>query len=69
LDLERVYKPKLPNCIARLSRLRYLGLRWTYLESLPSSISKLLKLQTLDLKHTYSTYLNLEDGTQTLVLE
>ncbi|KAK2457401.1 disease resistance protein RPM1 [Trifolium repens] len=53
LDLERVYKPKLPNCIARLSRLRYLGLRWTYLESLPSSISKLLKLQTLDLKHTY----------------
>ncbi|GAU16965.1 hypothetical protein TSUD_37230 [Trifolium subterraneum] len=53
LDLERVYKPKLPNHIARLSRLRYLGLRWTYLESLPSSISKLLKLQTLDLKHTY----------------
>lgn len=53
LDLERVYKPKLPNRIARLSRLRYLGLRWTYLESLPSSISKLLKLQTLDLKHTY----------------
>jgi hypothetical protein len=53
LDLERVYKPKLPNCISKLSRLRYLGLRWTYLESLPSSISKLLKLQTLDLKHTY----------------
>ncbi|CAJ2629356.1 unnamed protein product [Trifolium pratense] len=53
LDLERVYKPNLPNRIARLSRLRYLGLRWTYLESLPSSISKLLKLQTLDLKHTY----------------
>ncbi|CAL5209033.1 unnamed protein product [Lathyrus oleraceus] len=53
LDLERVYKPNLPKCIARLTRLRYLGLRWTYLESLPSSIRKLLKLQTLDLKHTY----------------
>ncbi|CAI8598733.1 unnamed protein product [Vicia faba] len=69
LDLERVYKPNLPKRISRLTRLRYLGLRWTYLESLPSSISKLLKLQTLDLKHTYSSYLNLEDGTQTLVLE
>ncbi|PNX55570.1 disease resistance rpp13-like protein 2-like, partial [Trifolium pratense] len=39
LDLERVYKPKLPKSIAKLSQLRYLGLRWTYMESLPSFIS------------------------------
>ncbi|CAJ2629360.1 unnamed protein product [Trifolium pratense] len=52
LDLEGVYKPKLPKRIKRLTQLTYLGLRWTYLESLPSSISSLLKLQTLDLKHT-----------------
>lgn len=52
LDCERVYKPNLPENIARLSRLRYLGLRWTCLVSLPSSIGSLLKLQTLDLKHT-----------------
>ncbi|QCE07786.1 disease resistance protein RPM1 [Vigna unguiculata] len=53
LVLEGVYKPNLPKDIAKLSRLRYLGLRWTYLELLSPYINSLLQLQTLDLKHTY----------------
>ncbi|XP_021906725.1 LOW QUALITY PROTEIN: probable disease resistance RPP8-like protein 2 [Carica papaya] len=52
LDLENVFKPKLPKAIGKLLLLRYLGLRWTCLEMLPSFINKLLSLQTLDLKHT-----------------
>ncbi|KAK3205568.1 hypothetical protein Dsin_019614 [Dipteronia sinensis] len=53
LDLERVFRPKLPESIGKLIHLRYLGLRWTYLERLPTSIYNLLNLQTLDLKNTY----------------
>ncbi|XP_050212506.1 probable disease resistance protein RF9 [Mercurialis annua] len=53
LDLEHVYKPKLPKALGQLTRLRYFGLRSTYLEMLPLFINKLLKLQTLDLKHTH----------------
>ncbi|XP_037491471.1 disease resistance protein RPM1-like [Jatropha curcas] len=50
LDLENVYKPKLPKAVGQLFHLRYLGLRSTYLEMLP--MFKLLNLQTLDLKRT-----------------
>lgn len=53
LDLERLFRPKLPESLGKLIHLRYLGLRWTYLENLPSSIHNLFNLQTLDLKHTY----------------
>ncbi|KAL6285394.1 hypothetical protein ACE6H2_009784 [Prunus campanulata] len=53
LDLERVFRPELPNTIVKLSNLRYLGLRWTSLESIPDSIGELVNLQTLDVKHTY----------------
>ncbi|KAK7853994.1 disease resistance protein rpm1 [Quercus suber] len=53
LDLERVFRPQLPNAIGNLIELKYLGLRWTYLEMIPSSIGNLRKLQTLDVKHTY----------------
>ncbi|EEF32896.1 ATP binding protein, putative [Ricinus communis] len=53
LDLERVYKPKLPKAIGQLIRLRYFGLRSTYLVILPFFINKLLNLQTLDLKRTH----------------
>ncbi|XP_039163169.1 disease resistance protein RPH8A [Eucalyptus grandis] len=49
----RVFRPKLPESLGKLIYLRYLGLRWTYLENLPSSIDKLFNLQILDLKHTY----------------
>ncbi|KAF4368924.1 hypothetical protein F8388_021536 [Cannabis sativa] len=52
LDLEHVYKPQLPDVIANLTKLTYLGLRWTKIEKLPKTIGKLLDLQTLDLKHT-----------------
>ncbi|KDP43867.1 hypothetical protein JCGZ_20877 [Jatropha curcas] len=52
LDLENVYKPKLPKAVGQLFHLRYLGLRSTYLEMLPMFIDKLLNLQTLDLKRT-----------------
>ena len=53
LDLERLFRPQLPNNIERLLDLRYLGLRWTYLETIPSSIGKLRSLQILDVKNTY----------------
>ncbi|XP_059462102.1 probable disease resistance protein RF45 [Corylus avellana] len=53
LDLERVYKPKLPENLGKLSLLRYLGLRWTFLDTLPHSVSELSYLETLDVKHTY----------------
>ncbi|RVW35786.1 hypothetical protein CK203_082550 [Vitis vinifera] len=45
-------QPKLPRELGKITRLRYLGLRWTFLEMIPSSLSKLQNLQTLDLKHT-----------------
>uniref|UniRef100_A0A199UAD7 NB-ARC domain-containing protein n=1 Tax=Manihot esculenta TaxID=3983 RepID=A0A199UAD7_MANES len=53
LDLENVYKPKLPKAVGQLTCLRYFGLRSTYLEMLTVSINKLLNLQTLDLKRTF----------------
>ncbi|XP_008228364.1 PREDICTED: probable disease resistance protein RF9 [Prunus mume] len=52
LDLERLFRPELPNMLGPLSKLRYLGLRWTCLGSIPSSIGELVNLQTLDVKHT-----------------
>ena len=52
LDLENVFRPKLPEAICKLTQLRYLGLRSTFLETVPSSISKLHDLQILDMKHT-----------------
>ena len=52
LDPENVFRPKLPRELGKITRLRYLGLRWTFLEMIPSSVSKLQNLQTLDLKHT-----------------
>ena len=39
LDLENVFRPKLPEAVGKLNRLRYLGLRSTLLETIPSSIS------------------------------
>ncbi|XP_017982394.1 PREDICTED: probable disease resistance protein RF9 [Theobroma cacao] len=53
IDLEGVFRPKLPKGIGKLKELRYLGLRGTYLEMLPSSIGYLPELQTLDLKNTH----------------
>ncbi|KAJ7963281.1 Disease resistance protein [Quillaja saponaria] len=53
LDLERVFRPQLPETIAKLIELRYLGLRWTYIEEIPSCIGNLYNLKTLDLKHTH----------------
>ncbi|KAJ7963279.1 Disease resistance protein [Quillaja saponaria] len=52
LDLDRVFKPQLPNSIGDLIELRYLGLRSTHLQDIPSTIGNLVNLQTLDLKHT-----------------
>lgn len=60
LDLERVYKPALPDNIGNLYNLRYLGLRWTFLDALPSSVENLTLLQTLDLKHTYIKHLPIQ---------
>ncbi|KAG6704585.1 hypothetical protein I3843_07G134400 [Carya illinoinensis] len=53
LDLERVYKPQLPENLEKLFPLRYLGLRWTFLDTLPHSVGELPYLETLDVKHTY----------------
>ncbi|XP_059435703.1 disease resistance protein RPP13-like [Corylus avellana] len=53
LDLERVYKPQLPEYLGKMYHLRYLGLRWTHLDTLPPSVGKLAYLETLDVKHTY----------------
>ncbi|PON88933.1 NB-ARC domain, LRR domain containing protein [Trema orientale] len=53
LDLERAFRPELPNCIGKLKKLKYLGLRWTHLKSIPWTIGDLVDLETLDVKHTY----------------
>ncbi|KAL6285387.1 hypothetical protein ACE6H2_009777 [Prunus campanulata] len=52
LDLERVFKPKVPETIGKLKKLKYLGLRWTYIEIIPETIGKLENLETLDMKYT-----------------
>eukprot|EP00257_Ricinus_communis_P013340 XP_015570756.1 probable disease resistance protein RF9 [Ricinus communis] len=52
LDLEYVYKPVLSEALGKLLHLRYLGLRWTFLDWIPESIGKLPCLETLDVKHT-----------------
>ncbi|KAI4312805.1 hypothetical protein MLD38_037596 [Melastoma candidum] len=58
LDLEGVYKPKLPKQFGYLlPNLRYLGLRSTILDSLPESVSELSRLETIDLKYTNLTEL------------
>ncbi|KAL8128747.1 hypothetical protein V2J09_017902 [Rumex salicifolius] len=53
LDLEGVYKPTLPETLKQLFHLRYLGLRWTFIDHLPKSVGDLPYLETLDLKRTY----------------
>ncbi|KAJ6377836.1 hypothetical protein OIU78_028124 [Salix suchowensis] len=57
LDLEGVYKPRLPESFQKLLKLKYLGLRSTSLESLPVSVCDLPCLETLDVKHTMITSL------------
>ena len=52
LDLEGVYKPILPEILKKFLHLKYLGLRWTFLDSLPLSTGTLPNLETLDVKHT-----------------
>ncbi|TKY64266.1 putative disease resistance protein [Spatholobus suberectus] len=52
LDLERIFRPQLPQTLCNLTHITYLSLRWTYLEEFPPFIGKLLNLETLDLKHT-----------------
>lgn len=52
LDLEKVYKPMVPETIGKLLHLKYLGLRWTFLDSLPKFVGNLPYLETLDVKHT-----------------
>ncbi|KAL8479527.1 hypothetical protein ACS0TY_026429 [Phlomoides rotata] len=57
MDLEKVFRPMLPETLGKLTRLKYLGLRWTYLQHLPDFVNKLLQLQVLDVKHTCITLL------------
>ncbi|KAJ6337839.1 hypothetical protein OIU76_007506 [Salix suchowensis] len=58
LDLEHVYKPVLSDqVIGKLLFLKYLGLRWTFLDSIPKSVGDLPRLETLDVKHTNITCL------------
>lgn len=57
LDLEGVYKPRLPESLSKLVQLRYVGLRWTFLDSLTNSVGDLMYLETLDVKHTNITTL------------
>ncbi|WCJ41323.1 NB-ARC domain-containing disease resistance protein [Euphorbia peplus] len=45
-------RPILPKTLSKLTQLKYLGLRSTYLQRLPMFIHNLLNLQTLDLKRT-----------------
>ena len=52
LDLQGVYKPMLPEILRKFLPLKYLGLRWTFLDSLPKSIGNLPYLETLDMEHT-----------------
>ncbi|GJR15806.1 probable disease resistance protein RF45 [Tanacetum coccineum] len=52
LDLEGVYRPRLPENLGSLFHLR-----WTFLDALPSSLGDLLYLETLDIKHTHITTL------------
>ncbi|KAK0608739.1 hypothetical protein LWI29_035252 [Acer saccharum] len=58
LDLEGVYKPVLPKTLGKvLPLLKYVGLRWTFLDSIPESVGDLQFLETLDVKHTNITTL------------
>ncbi|KAH6826302.1 hypothetical protein C2S53_012263 [Perilla frutescens var. hirtella] len=57
LDLERVFRPQLPDALGKMIAVKYLGLRWTYLEKLPATIDGLFNLQVLDVKHTYISVL------------
>ncbi|TXG72548.1 hypothetical protein EZV62_001127 [Acer yangbiense] len=58
LDLEGVYKPVLPKTLGKvLPLLKYVGLRWTFLDSIPGSVGDLHFLETLDVKHTNITTL------------
>ncbi|KAK4857350.1 hypothetical protein QYF36_027115 [Acer negundo] len=58
LDLEGVYKPVLPKTLGKvLPLLKYVGLRWTFLDSIPESVGDLHFLETLDVKHTNITTL------------
>nr|XP_023905756.1 probable disease resistance protein RF9 [Quercus suber] len=57
LDLEGVFKPVLPEKLGIMVNLRYLNLRWTYLDSFPAFIGDLPRLEILDLKHTCITIL------------
>ncbi|XP_073109626.1 disease resistance protein RPP8 isoform X2 [Elaeis guineensis] len=52
LDLEGVYKPRLPKTLGKLLNLKYLGLRSTLSEFLPESVCDLPCLEMLDVKHT-----------------
>lgn len=52
LDLEKVYKPMIPETVGKLLHLKYLGFRWTFLDSLPMFVGNLPYLETLDVKHT-----------------